>query len=97
MVTGHRFLGGFNGSPRERDEYVMFKVDRLVRHIDALSEAALSQPQLAYAAISRSLQHEWTFLLRVVPQCGQLFQKLHFSLFSRFLLAMFGVEVSAVE
>ena len=97
MVTGHRFLGGFIGSCRERDEYVMSKVHRWVRYIDVLSEAASSQPQLAYAALSRSLQHEWTFLLLVVPQCGQLFEKLDLSLFSCFLPAMFGVEVSAVE
>ena len=75
----------------------MSKVHRWVRNLDVLSEAALSQPQLAYAALSRSLQHEWTFLLRVVPECGQLFQELEMSLFSRFLPAMFGVEVSAVE
>ena len=97
MVTGHIFLGGFIGSPRERDEYVMSKVDRWVRHIDVLSEAASSQPQLTYAVLSRSLQHEWTFLLHVVLQCGQRFQKLDLSLSSCFLLAMFGVEVSAVE
>ena len=62
----------------------MSKVDRWVRHIDVLSEAASSQPQLAYAALSRSLQHEWTFLLRVVPHCGQLFRNLicHFLLVS---------------
>ena len=65
--------------------------------MDVLAGAAVTQPQLAYAALSRSLQHEWKFLLRVVPQCGQLFQELELSLFSRFLPAMFGVEVSAVE
>ena len=73
------------------------KVHRWVGHLDVLAEAASTQPQLAYAALSRSLQHEWTFLLRVVPQCGQLFQEIELSLFSRFLPAMFGVEVSAVE
>ena len=57
------------------------KVNWWVRHIDVLSEAASSQPQLAYAALSRSLQHECTFLLHVVPQWGQLFQELHLSLF----------------
>ena len=96
-MTGHSFFGGFIGSHSERDEYVVSKVQRWVGHLDLLSEAALTQPQLAYAALSRSLQHEWTFLLRVVPQCGQLFQELEMSLFSRFLPAMFGVEVSAVE
>ena len=68
-----------------------------MRHIYVLSEAASSQPQLAFAVLSLSLQHEWTFLLRVVPQCDQLFQELDFSLSSRFLPAMFGVEVSTVE
>ena len=52
------------------------KVCRWVGHLD---EAASIQPQLAYAVLSRSLQHEWTFLLRVVPQCGQLFQVTLFS------------------
>ena len=79
------------------NEYVMSKVRRWVGHLDVLAEAASIQPQLAYAALSRSLQHKWTFLLRVVPQCGQLFQEIELSLFSRFLPAMFGVEVSAVE
>ena len=97
VVTGRRFLGGFIGSHSERDEYVMSKVRQWVGHLDLLSEAALTQLQLAYAALSRSLQHEWTFLLHVVPQCGQLFQELELSLFSRFLPAMFGVEVSATE
>ena len=97
VVTGHRFLDGFIGSQSEKDEYVMSKVRRWVGHLDVLAEAASTQPQLAYAALSRSLQHEWTFLLRVVPQCGQLFQEIELSLFSRFLPAMFGVEVSAVE
>jgi len=63
VVTGHRFLGGFIGSCSERDEYVMSKVCRWVEHVDVLTKAALTQPQLAYAVFSRSLQHEWTFLL----------------------------------
>ena len=87
VVTGHRFLVGFIGSQSEKDEYVISKVRRWVGHLDVLAEAASTQ----------SLQHEWTFLLRVVPQCGQLFQEIELSLFSRFLPAMFGVEVSAVE
>jgi len=38
-----------------------------------------------------------SFLLCVVLQCDLLFQELELSLFSLFLLAMFGVKVSAVE
>ena len=75
----------------------MSKVRKWVRYVDVLDGAAITQPQLAYAILSRCLQHEWKFLLRVVLQCGQLFQELEMSLFSYFLSAMFGVEVSAVE
>jgi len=71
-VTGHRFLGGFIGSSSERDEYVMSKVCRWVEStsVDVLAKVAVTQPQLAYAAFSRSLQHKWTFLLRVALCCS---------------------------
>ena len=75
----------------------MSKVRRWVGHINVLAEAASTQPQLAYATLTKSLQHEWNFLLRVVFQCGPLFRDLELSLFSRFLPAMFGLEVSAAE
>ena len=65
-MTGHRFLGGFLGSHSERDEYVMSEVHKCVEHVDVLAGAAVTQLQLAYTALSRSLQHEWKFLLRVV-------------------------------
>ena len=83
-MTGHRFLGGFLGSYSERDEYVMSKVCKWVGYGDVLAGTAITQPQFAYAALSRSLQHKWKFLLRVVPQCGQLFQELEMSFFSCF-------------
>ena len=97
VVTGNRFPGGFLGSHSQRDKYVMSKVRKWVEHVDLLAVAAVTQPPLAYAALSRSLQHEWKFLLCVVLQCSQLFQVLELSPFSQFLPAMFGVEVSAVE
>ena len=55
VVTGDRFLGGFNGNHNKRDEYVLSRVRRWEGHLDLLSEAALTQPQLMYAALSRSL------------------------------------------
>ena len=62
-----------------------------------LAGTTVTQPRFAYAALSKSLQREWNFLLYIVPQCGQLFQELEMSFSSHFLPAMFGVEVSAVE
>ena len=82
VVTGHRFLGGFIGNHSERNEYVRSKVRRWVGHLDLLSEAALTQPQLAYAALSMSLQHEWTFCCMLFRSVASYFRKLkcHFSL-----------------
>ena len=75
----------------------MSKIRRWVGHVDVLAGVAVTQPQLAYAALSGSLQHEWNFLLCVVLQCCQLFQELEMSLFSGFFTVMFGTEMSAVE
>ena len=62
-----------------------------------LADVALTQLQLAYAALVHSLQHEWTFLLHVIPHCGPLLGELERLLASHFLLALFGVEVSVAE
>ena len=58
VVIGDRFLGGFLGSCSERNEHVMSKVCKWVGHVCLLAGIAVTQYQLAYAALSRSLQHE---------------------------------------
>ena len=58
VLTGHRFLSGFLGSHNERDEYVMSKICKWVRHVYVLPGAAVTQLQFAYGVLSRSLQHE---------------------------------------
>ena len=60
-------------------------------------DIALTQPQLAYMAVTRSLQLEWRFLLRVLPDCGLLFQDLESLLASNFLPTLFGVEITSTE
>ena len=52
------------------------------------------QPQGACAAITKSLQSEWVFSLRVIAHCGHYLEN---SLSSYFLPSLFGIEVSAVE
>ena len=53
--------------------------------------------QATFAAFTRSLQHEWTFLQRVVPCSGVLFAELERTLLTHFLPAVLGCEVSALE
>ena len=72
VVTSHSYLGGFIGDLHDRDVFVHQKVNKWVNYVNMFSDIALIQPQLAYTAVTRSLQHEWTFLLRVLPDCGLL-------------------------
>ena len=96
-MTGHRYLGDFIGDSSQRTLFVQKKVNSWVDHVRVFSDIAVTQPQLAYVAVTRSLQHEWTFLLRVLKDCETLFCHLEFALASSFLPAIFDVEVSPAE
>ena len=97
VVTGHRFLGGFIGSNDDMLAYVSEKVCKWVSNVRMFADIASTQPQLAYTAFTRSLQHEWIFLLRVIPNCHGVFQDLEHVIGAIFLLALFGVEISSEE
>ena len=97
VVTGHRFLGGFIGSNDDMLAYVSEKVCKWVSNVRMFADIASTQPQLAYTAFTRSLQHEWTFLLRVIPNCHGVFQDLEHVIGAIFLPALFGVEISSEE
>ena len=58
VVTGNRFLGGFMGELSDQNSYVLSKVQKWVGHINVLSNVTTTQPQLAYAAFTKSLQHK---------------------------------------
>ena len=72
ICTSSRILGGRVGSSTGRKEYIQQKVLSWVHHVDCLAEAAGSQPQDAYVALTKSLSFEWTFVQRVVQECGDL-------------------------
>ena len=62
VVSGSRFLGGFVGEHSMADTYVAQKVRTWVDCAQRLSDVAKVQPQAVHAAVSRSLQFEWSFL-----------------------------------
>ena len=97
VVCDHRFLGGFLGGASARDTFILAKVDQWVSDIHHLSHMAESQPQAAYAALTKSLQREWIFLQHVVRMCCTLFANLETTLLTSFFSAMFGCEISSLE
>ena len=56
VVAGNRFLGRFIGDLSHN--YVMSKIQKWMGHIKISSNVVTAQPQLAYAAFTKSLQHE---------------------------------------
>jgi hypothetical protein len=68
IVTGHRLLGGYIGESFEKSQYLKNKVKAWVQHIKTLTKIAKKHPQTAHAAITKSLQHEWTFTQKVLNE-----------------------------
>jgi hypothetical protein len=97
IVDGQRFLGGYIGSDEGRDIYVAKKIQDWCGFVDVLSRVATQQPQAAFSALARSLQNEWGYLQRVIPDCGDLFRPLESALAENFLPALFGDTVTAEE
>jgi hypothetical protein len=97
VVSGKRFLGGFVGEGTERNAYVKQKVDGWCSAVRKLAHVAASQPQAAFAALTKSLQFEWAYLQRVIPDCAELFQPLEDALRNEFLPALLGQAISNLD
>ena len=65
--------------------------------VKRLSDVAKVQPQAAYAAVSRSLLFEWSFLQRVIPNCVTAFVSLHDAKHHQFYLVVLDGPVSEFE
>ena len=93
MATGHRFLGGFLGRSIEIQDYVLQKVRHWCAQIRVLAAVSVSQPQASFIALTRSLQSEWMFLMRVIPNCSPILAELEHCLYSCFLPALLILEL----
>ena len=97
IVTSCQFLGGVIGDEISTNEYVLGKAKEWGHYVELLSSIASDQPQAAFIALTKSLQNEWTFLQRVTPGCGSLFNVIESALSSVFLPTLFGHDISPSE
>ena len=58
--------------------------------VDKLAWAAELQPQVAYAAMAKSLQLEWSFVQRIIPNCESSFALLQDKINTTFRPAVFS-------
>jgi hypothetical protein len=93
ICSGHRYLGGFVGDSASRKEYVSSKISTWVQTVGQLSMVASEKySHSAYTGYTKSLQHQWTFLQRVVPNIDDMFQPLEDMINSSFIPALFGTS-----
>ena len=62
IVCGQRYLGGFLGDSVSHTNFVEQKVERWVSDVGCLAEISVTQPQAAFAALTKSLQCELHYL-----------------------------------
>ena len=66
------------------------KIQQWVKSVNKLSKYTQQHPQSAYTGLSKSLQMEWQYLQRVVPNAGPAFAPIETALHESFLPALFG-------
>ena len=68
---GRQYLGSAIGSD-EFTAFVKMKIEGCKNEIEQLSLIAKTHPHAAYAAYTNGLSHKWKFLLRTIPNIGDL-------------------------
>jgi hypothetical protein len=97
VVTSQRLLGGHIGSREGLETFLRKKVTEWDAGVTKLAHLTKAQPQNAYAALTKSLQCEWNYLQRVVPDCGPHFESLAETLSNKFIKELVSTEVSEDE
>ena len=77
-VTTHgvRHLGAPLGDRHHTEQFIIDPVETWTAELRALSEAARTQPHLAYSALTHGTINKWVYLSRTVPDISALLQPL---------------------
>jgi len=94
---GHRYVGGFIGSEAARAKWLAPKIQDWVYGVNQLAKAARRYPQTAYAGLGKSLQSEWQYLQRVLPDLGDAFKPVEEAISQRFLPALMQEQTELPE
>ena len=89
IVYGHSFLRGVIG-----EDLIQLKVNVWIHSINALGKATRKSPQVAFTAVVKSLQFEWSKWFATV---GLMLQQLHDAIVTNFIPALFDSNVSELE
>ncbi|KAL7477235.1 hypothetical protein ACHAW6_003052 [Cyclotella cf. meneghiniana] len=89
---GKRYVGGFIGSCKKRDEWLSPMIQRWVKGIERLAAVATRFPHSAYAGLVSCLSAEWQYICRTVPDVGPSLAPIENALRTKFLPAILGIN-----
>ena len=94
ICTGTRYLGGYIGCEDGRDKYITKKVLSWESTVRELAMVANQHyPHSAYTGLTKSLQHQWTYFQRVIPNIAHLFDPVENAITGSFIPAIYGETV----
>ena len=97
VSSGHRFLGGVIGTREYCRNFMKQKVEYWTECVTKESKAAVRAPQAAFSTMTKSLQCEWEFVQRVVPDCAETFIPLQHAISDQFFPSLLGGVVTVEE
>ena len=97
MVKGYCFLGGFIGDHDSTKAFIQKKIMELTNSVVKLSKVAESQPQAAFSALAKSLQFEWSYLQRILPNFDDEYVPIQDAVNQMFWPAVFAGTISNQE
>ena len=68
FVSGSRYLGAYLGPRDQLEAWVKPQVEAWTHGVNVLAKIARRQPQSAYVGLVMSLQLEWEYIQRTVPE-----------------------------
>ena len=93
---GARYVGGFIGSKASQEEWIAPMIEAWTNGVKKLASVAKRYPQTAFAGLTKSLQSEWAYLQRVIPDAGEIMQPIEEALEEAFIPALFGESDPAI-
>lgn len=90
IQTGARYLGGYLGTKEKKLEWVRERVEEWTTGVKALAKVCSKEPQHAYCALVKYMQHEWQYIQRVIPGIENEFGPLQEAIRNHFIPALTG-------
>ena len=97
VVKGHRHLGAYIGNTQQKEVYLNEKVREWQECIEKLAIAASIVPHESHVAFTKSLQHEWGYISRVMPNLQDILAPLETTIHSKFYKSLLDEIVSLDE